>query len=167
MYASSYFLIVITALSAGALAVPNDMTRMLHERGDPAGSITGHWDDHCCDFLKPGELAPDGSTVGDPAVDDGNKFKCLTFGTPAPFIGVNFGASQSMRAFRDGNCDDPDHIIATVHHPDTNEAGGDGEAKSKNVTDGQWNCAKKCFSKAEVFLGTVTSVQFSPELVPY
>lgn len=166
MYASSYFLILITALSAGALAVPTDMNHMLHVRGDPQGSVAGYRDDHCCDGPVLGVSASDGTTVLAKPVDD-HKHNCITFNTPAPYLGINFGSTLSMIGYSSPHCVDAS-AITFVAWPNNQESGGSyDEYSSVNITDGKYNCAKRCVNQQSYFKGPISSVRFLDEKVPY
>lgn len=156
MYASNFILILMTALSAGALALPTNSTHTLHVRkGDNLASVAGYWDKNCYGDAVRGETASDGTPV-DAKPTSKENFFCITFNTPAQTIGVNFGMFKSMRAFSDAHCGD-DHWLKVIAWPpntgsDMNDAGV--------RPDGTWTGAKECVDQQQQFGGKIGSVRF-------
>lgn len=161
MYAANSILILLTALSAGALALPTNTTGMIHVRGSPA-SIAGFSDQDCYGEPIPGETAADGTTVL-PKPEDGEKLNCITFNTPATYIGVNFGNTFSMRAFGDAHCNDYLPYVSfpgTDHDCGTKADAGCDEHIEDDHDPHKWKGAKVCVNQLDTFKQKIGSIRF-------
>ena len=102
MYIPTSIKMLITALSAGALAFANDATPTL--RGDPAW-ITEFEDSGCTQPSKGGKLAMDGMNV-DAGPAEPEKFTCHTFNASGKFFGVNYGPVTTVYFYHSPDCSD-------------------------------------------------------------
>ena len=117
--------ILITGLSAGALAIPatistfetlpSTATSVIKRDGsDPhIENWIGGFDDRLCNKQSgPGETSQDGTKVDAHPTDPG-KYTCLTFDTPGQYILVSWAGALTMTAYRDDHCDDS-KVLRTV-----------------------------------------------------
>lgn len=142
MYASSFVLILIAALSAGALALPSTMAPTLLARevpGDLAlssttaptlhtreflaprgeqyiGTVAGYSNKDCTSDPVAGATTEDGITVLPKPIYDGSKDHCLTFNTPAKFLGITFGNFSHASFFDDLHCNNNEILRVFGRH---------------------------------------------------
>lgn len=153
MYAFKSIVIIITALSAGTLALPTEVTRR------SLASIGGYWDSECWGDPVVGEPAKeDGTPVLANPTDDG-KFKCITFNTPAGAIGVNFGQYMLMRAYNDAHCS-KNHWLGYVSYPDPKTSWQGMPDDRGRLDNGTYIGTKVCVDQIQNFGGWIQSVRF-------
>lgn len=104
MHASKSILMLIAALSAGTLALPSAMAPKLQAREDLVGLIAGYNNGQCNGDPVPGVTAGDGTTVFAKPIFNGSKDQCLTFNTPAEFLGITFGSFDTIVIYQDAHC---------------------------------------------------------------
>lgn len=109
MYASSSILVLIKALSV-ALALSH-LPSNLHSRQNQPASVGGYGLPDCSDDSLRGNSTADGTTVW--ANPSGDENDCVTFNTPAAFIGVNYGGFYGLILFTDAHCSS-DHYLAAL-----------------------------------------------------
>lgn len=116
MYVSKSILILIAALGASAT---NSIARKLYARElHYTGSIAGYHDGNCTGNPVVGVTAGDGTKVLPHPVFDGSKDHCLTFNTPAEYLGIKYGAFDVVIFYRDPHCEShPDIDQLNKHDP--------------------------------------------------
>lgn len=110
MYASSSILVLIKALSV-AFALPH-IPSNLYSRQNQEGSVAGYRLSDCDGDYVPGKTAADGTTFW----PNPTGYGCLTFNTPAEYIGVNYAGYYGLVLFTDPHCS-PNHYLAVLHNP--------------------------------------------------
>lgn len=127
MYTSKSIVILITALSAGALPPLGTATPIISLRDFPNGNpecigrVSGHVDDQCSGDLMPGVAAPDGTSVLPTAAFNSSQDICITFNTPAHHVNVDWGCFNEILSYSDAHCGST--VVGRIHGYNVNKPG--------------------------------------------